>query len=174
VTVITHKGFPPYDRDDQALVGDFIANFADGHDVFITRGIRALEDIINSDDADYVMREIRRRFLADSTVTIELVGACTWARRFVDWEIQSSLRQPANGRRNGLLGVLLDRGATRGVLPNHLKVNVDSGYAKFMPCPTDPYALSSWIDDAYNARDERARLIRNGRDRFTYNRQCPA
>jgi hypothetical protein len=38
------------------------------------------------------LRRIRQLYLLDSTVTIVLIGKCTWARKFVDWETQASLR----------------------------------------------------------------------------------
>lgn len=50
------------------------------------------DDIINSTDTNYVMRRIRELYLKDSTVTIVLMGKYTYTRRYVDWEIQASLR----------------------------------------------------------------------------------
>lgn len=142
------------------------------NEVFITRGIRAPEDIINSENTDYVMSQIRKRFLADSTVTIVLIGRCTWARKFVDWEIQSSLRQPAIGLPNGLMGILLDRSANTGNAPERLKLNLESGYAKWYKYPSSAGGLSQCIDEAFNARTILATRIRNPRDRVTYNRSC--
>ena len=167
-----HKTFLSSPHDDSALVQRVIEQFDDTHYSFITRGIGAPEDLINSEDPDYVMREIRRRFLSDSTVTIVLLGACTSTRRFVDWEIQASLRQPANGLPNGLLGVLLDPEATSGKLPNRLKLNYDSGYAAFQSYPPGPSTLSGWIESAYQQRFSSTNLIKNPRDRFSYNRSC--
>ena len=64
------------------------------------------DDVIESTDTDYVMRRIRELYLQDSTVTIVLIGKCTWARRFVDWEIQASLRQSESGpAHNGLVAI---------------------------------------------------------------------
>lgn len=173
MTVIRHKTFLSYHKDDQDLVEDFISEFDDEQDAFIMRGIRAPEDLVDSDDTDYVMGEIRRRFLKDSTVTLALLGRCTWARRFVDWEIQSSLRRPANGLPNGLLGVILDPDTTRATLPDRLKQNYASGYAGFYVYPSNPSTLARWIDQAYQARTESANLIKNPRARFSYNRSCP-
>ena len=58
--------------------------------------------------------EIRRRIrddhighIADSTVTIVLVGRCTWQRKHVDWEISASIIHRRNNQRCGLLGLLL-------------------------------------------------------------------
>ena len=172
MTLTRHKTFLSYHHEDRAAVEQFIATFDDTHDSFITRGIRAPEDLIDSNDPDYVMGQIRRRFLADSTVTICLVGACTWSRRFVDWEIQASLRQPAGGRPNGLLAILLDPNASEGHLPNRVKVNWESGYAAFYRYPSSATQLGGWIDSAYASRTTKAHLIKNTRDRYSYNRSC--
>lgn len=172
MATISHKCFLSYHHDDEAQVQKFIQTFDDKHKAFITRGIRAPEDIIKSDDTDYVMSQIRRRFLADSTVTIVLIGSCTWARRFVDWEIQSSLRQPADGSPNGLLGILLNPSATTGTAPQRLRLNLDSGYAKWYKHPRNASSLSSWIHEAYLSRSTLASRIKNPRDRFRYNRTC--
>jgi hypothetical protein len=43
-----HKFFLSYHTDDAALISDFIEEFDDQREVFITRGIRAREDIIGS------------------------------------------------------------------------------------------------------------------------------
>jgi hypothetical protein len=42
---------------------------------------------INSGDSDYVMRCIREKKIAGTSCTVVLIGKCTWARRYVDWEI---------------------------------------------------------------------------------------
>ncbi len=54
-----------------------------------------------------VIGQIRTRYIADSTVTMVLVGRCTHSRRHVDWEIRASLRQGDVYTPNGLLGVNL-------------------------------------------------------------------
>jgi hypothetical protein len=167
---IRHKTFLSYHHDDRSQVEAFISDFDDMHNSFITRGIRTPEDLIDSENPDYVMGEIRRRYLADSTVTIVLIGAATAKRRFVDWEVQSSLRQPQNGYPNGLLAILLDKNATRGTLPDRVKLNYESGYAKFYTYPSGPGGLARWIDESYDSRSSNANLIKNPRDRMKYNR----
>ena len=42
------------------------------------------DDVIDSNNTDYVMQRIRQLYLQDSTVTLVLIGKCTWARRFGD------------------------------------------------------------------------------------------
>lgn len=93
-------------------VRNFITQFDDIDDVFIRRGLGLdmESDIINSTDTDYVMRRIRERYLHGSSVTIVMVGRCTWARRYVDWEIQASLRRGTGILPNGLIGIILPSG----------------------------------------------------------------
>ncbi len=57
-----------------------------------------------------IRQKIREDFIADATVTVVLIGPCTWKRKHVDWEIGSSLRDTKKNPRCGLLGILL---------PNH-------------------------------------------------------
>ena len=63
------------------------------------------------DDEGLPLDEIRRRIrddhIADATVTIVLIGRCTWQRKHVDWEISASLIDRPNNQRCGLLGLLL-------------------------------------------------------------------
>jgi len=92
--------------DDETEVEDFIQTFDHNHDVLISRGIgagMAGDVIIGSNDADYIKQRIRTLYLRDSTVTIVIVGQCTSARRFVDWEVAASLRNTSTTARNGLL-----------------------------------------------------------------------
>src|SRR4051812_43267801 len=73
-----HKCFVSYHADDADEAINFLEAF--GH-VFIPRviGISDEDDFIDSDDTDYVMDSIREEYLTDSSVTIVLVGRCTWA-----------------------------------------------------------------------------------------------
>ena len=57
-----------------------------------------------------IRQQIRDNFIRDATVTVVLIGPCTWQRKHVDWEIGSSLRKTKRNSRCGLLGILL---------PNH-------------------------------------------------------
>jgi hypothetical protein len=164
------KCFISYHQQDLPQVDRFINRF--GPRNFIKRGITVPQDIINSNSTDYVLRRIRELYVRDSTVTIVLLGQCTWARKFVDWELQTSLRRPAQGLPNGLVGILLNE-KTRPKLPPRFELNRDSGYANYHYYPPNVATLEGWIEDAYQARVLRARLIRNPVERFTYNRRCP-
>src|SRR6056297_2546912 len=103
MAIVRRKCFVSYHHEDQAEVNKFITDFDHEQDCFISRGLgqEMTDDIIDSTNTDYVMSQIRKRFLSDSTVTIVLLGKCTWARRYVDWELQSSLRRGENTTPNG-------------------------------------------------------------------------
>lgn len=166
---IRRKVFISYHHDDQGVVDNFIRTYDEERDVFIARvvgGEMASDIEINSDNTDYVMGRIRTLYLTASTVTIVIIGKCTWARKYVDWEIASSLRQgPVAGSPNGLLGILTP-GRSRAQLPDRFDDNYESdgsAYAVFRSYPINKTQLSSWIEDAYRARTARNRLISNGR-----------
>ncbi len=135
------------------------------------------EDLINSSNPDYVMSRIRELYVSDSTVTIVMLGQCTWARRYVDWEIQASLRQPENSLPNGLLGIKLP---TFTQYPERFNNNLtaqgdtpDQNYAGHIDYPTTLQALENAIEWAFNRRTTHAKYIKNSRERFTNNRACP-
>ena len=174
-----HKCFVSYHHDDQVEVEAFIDGFGD---VFIAKalGVSDEDDFIDSDDTDYVLREIREKYLTESTVSIVLVGKCTWARKYVDWEIMSTLRNDSKNKRSGLIGITLPSAANYSgkKSPDRLADNVqgakgDEGYARWKKYPESKSSLRSWIDDAFDARDARAGLVDNSRSRFLSNRSCP-
>ena len=101
---VKHRCFVSYHKVNSTAVKNFVEEFSD---VFTAKtvGVTDEDDFINSDDRDYVMRRIREKYLSNTTVTIVLIGECTKARKYVDWEIASTLRDdPVNGR-SGLLGI---------------------------------------------------------------------
>lgn len=175
---IRHKCFLSYHAVDAEEVLSFVESFGD---YFIPRAIGVSEDdpVIESEDNDYILDRIRSKYLADSTVTIVMVGKCTWARKFVDWEVYSSLRKDRVNRLNGLMAIQLPSGKrARGALPARVDDNVtredgaDVGYARYYVYPDSGSSLKSWIQDAFDARRTRDKLIENGRARKKNNSYC--
>lgn len=164
---IRHKVFISYHHDDQSVVNDFVQTFDRERRVFIGRvvgGPMATEIEINSERTDYVMQRIRALYLSDSTVTIVILGDNTWGRKYVDWEIATTLRQ-GQTIPSGLLGIAIP-GKTETRLPERFKDNWSqkgAGYAQFYPYPRNKNQLKAWIDDAFDGRRTRAHLITNGR-----------
>jgi hypothetical protein len=167
------KCFISYYSADREEVDQFIASFSD---VMITKaiGVSDGDDFIDSTDADYVMNKIREKYLGDSTVTILLLGSCTHSRRYIDWELKSSLRR-GSYTPNGLLGILLPSMGSSAVLPPRFKENWDkddSKYALYRSYPNNSSTLKSWIEEAYSRRTSRANLILNSQEMFKYSRKC--
>ncbi|NRT80955.1 TIR domain-containing protein [Clostridium beijerinckii] len=174
-----HKVFISYHHNDQEEVDEFIKTYSDEKNIFIARalGVNMSDDIINSNDTDYVMRRIRELYLNDSTVTIVMLGKCTWTRRYVDWEIQSSLRQGEKTIPNGLLGIKLPS-YNKNAYPDRLNMNLKQNdeqeecYARVIEYPSRKDTLRNAIEDAFQARTKRNSCIINPRERFKYNRKC--
>ena len=178
---VRHKCFISYHHANQNEVDEFVSTFDTDRDVFIARGLgqEMAGDIIDSDNTDYVMRRIRELYLKDSTVTIVLLGKCTWARRYVDWELQSSLRSGETVTPNGLLGIKLPSYPKRGGgFPNRLNLNLkqtddqEDCYAQWIEYPTRKDTLANAIDAAFKRRATHLKWLSNPRDRFSYNRSC--
>lgn len=171
------KVFISHFKADRTEVDAFIDNFGNQKKVFtpFVLGANDNDDFINSTNTDYVMGQIRKKYLQDTTVTIVLIGSCTHSRRYVDWEIKSSLTQ-GKSLPNGLIGILLHSQGESAHPPQRIKDNwekeEENCYARYRPYPSNITQLGAWIDDAYNARTSRAHLIHNSQDMMKYNSKC--
>jgi hypothetical protein len=162
---IRHKVFISYHAVDAVEVLEFIEG---NTDVFIPRAIGMEEDgsdIIDSTNVAYIRQTIKSKFLRDSTVTLVAIGECTWARKFVDWEIYTSLRSDPTP--NGLLAVQLPSVAgSSPSIPARLSANLapngETGYANYYVPPTSQSSLRSWIQEAFDGRTSRASLLKVG------------
>jgi len=188
--VVTHKVFVSYyHNSDQKFANEF-RDFYGTNNALIDR---SLPDEIDSNDDDYVLQQIRSKHLRDSTVTVVLIGRDTWSRKWVDWEIYSSLRPYGARTVNGLLGISLPGGA----LPPRFEDNyreeelfgrlVQTGYAKLVHwSDVEPPVLwrlwpdsdevrrrrdylRAWVHRAFENRFK-TNLIVNSRQRFKRNR----
>ena len=133
---------------------------------------------------DTVRQKIRDEYIRDATVTIVLLGPCTWQRKHVDWEIGSSLRATRLNPRCGLLGILLPnhpnykaRRLDPLLMPPRLADNSkgDDPYALIhrWPDPRTPAKVAEWIHRAFVRR--KGVSPNNKRDSFGRNltrRKC--
>ncbi len=178
MAVVRRKCFISYHHADQDEVSQFVRDFDHELDTFIARGLgqEMSEDIVNSTNTDYVMQRIRQLYLSDSTVTLVMLGRCTWARRYVDWEIQASLRQGQTVTPNGLLAIKLPSyPSSGGQYPQRLNENLlghDNCFARWIAYPSSTDALVNAIESAHGRRTTHAKYIVNRRDRFAYNKRC--
>jgi MTH538 TIR-like domain (DUF1863) len=162
---IKRKVFISYHHErDQFWFDSFTRTFCDEYEVFQDQ---SLDDEVESDDLAYVNRVIREDYIRGSSITIVLCGAETWKRRFIDWEIASTLHYD-----HALLGILIPgtqaRWDGRFAVPDRLNDNFQSGYAGFVNWPTTPAEVKTQIETAMNKsllkvliRNERVQMRRN-------------
>lgn len=154
--------FISYHHDnEQDIVDEFSRTFSDEYEVFVDS---SLERAAQSDDVEY-LNQVCRDAIDGTSVTVVLIGTQTGCRKFVDWEIRYTLHC-----NHGLAGIsrpgLPNASAC---LPDRLRDNLNSGYAKWYSYPTTAYALKTIIDEAYAADKN---TIRNGREKRTRNTRC--
>lgn len=176
VDATRHKCFVSYHVDDVDEVTAFLDEFGSE---FIARsvGVTQDDDFVDSTDPEYIKRRIREVYLTDSTVTIVLAGRCTWARKFVDWEISSSLRDDSVNKRSGLLAMPLPSMNNASVLPARIKDNwvqndPASSYAVYASYPTYASVLRARIEGAFAARTAKSDLVNNSQSLRQTNAAC--
>ena len=99
-----HKVFISYHHDEDQEYKERFVRMMEGNVVD-----KSVEDG-DIDDQNMktttIRQKIRDEFIADATVTVVLIGHCTWQRKHVDWEIGSSLRKTKKNPRCGPVGYL--------------------------------------------------------------------
>jgi hypothetical protein len=170
------KCFVSYHVDDIDEVTAFLDTFGSE---FIPRsvGVTEEDDFVDSDDVDYIKRRIREKYMTDSTVTIVLLGGCTWSRKFVDWEISSTLRNDTNNKRMGLLVLPLPSRNNTAKLPDRVGDNWIDGdpeksYAIYRSYPVSASGLRRNINAAFDARTDANKKAKNDRDLRQRNATC--
>ena len=149
-----------YHNDDQYYRELFEDMFSNIYDIYVSESVK-MGDIDTRLPTDRIRQIIRDKFLRKSTVTVVLVGERTWQRKFVDWEIGSSIRQTEYNPRSGLLGILLPTypGYVTNTydpytLPPRLYNNIDREFAELYKWSDDPAQVQSWIHKAFKRRDK--------------------
>lgn len=155
---MAHKVFVSYHHANDQSRADHLKETYGSDNTLIDR---SLKDAYDDKTDDEILALIRTNHLKDSTVTIVLVGSETSKRKWVDWEIYSSLRPYGDRSRNGLLAIYLP---TAGTTPDRLQDNLDSEYAVSMKWENISRQLSSKIDEAFDNRSK-TELVRNSRKR---------
>lgn len=173
MTFTKRKVFISFHQQDRHHVDKLITDF--GH-LFTPKvlGANDNDDFISSNNPEYIMSQIRQRYLEDSSVTLVMVGPCTHSRRYVDWEIKSSLTQ-GESLPNGLLGIVIP-GTQSYQLPDRFIQNWNqqhnSCYGRYHWYPQSQQEFLNFVEDAATARLNRPHLINNPRDMMGYNARC--
>ena len=153
-----HKVFVSYHHaNDQAYRNKFEEMCSD---VIVSRSVEE-GDIDPNLKTETIRQKIRNEYLRDSTVTVVLIGALTWQRKHVDWEISSSIRQTEYNPRSGLLGIILPTYPrskpgyyNHCTVPPRLYKNIECGYAMIYDWSTDPTQIQEWIHNTFLRKDK--------------------
>lgn len=184
-----------YHEQDQGYRERFELLFSEIYDIMESKSVE-IGDIDPYLKIETIHQKIRDNYLRDSTVTVVLVGAETWQRKFVDWEISSSIRDTKYNKRSGLLGILLptypapagvwERFFTGDTLPAYqitqdtrynphtipprLYDNLACKYATIHKWNENPLVVQRWIQDAFRRRRHTKINPNNKRPLFKNNR----
>lgn len=155
-----HKVFISYHHDTDQQYKDFFTSMMRGS--IVDKSVQD-DDI---DDANLkvetIRQKIRDEFIRDATVTVVLIGPCTWQRKHVDWEIGASLSSTRTNPRCGLLGLLLPnhfdadrRKFNARRTPPRLADNIygNEPFAKIYDWTTDVESIRGWIHEAFQRRN---------------------
>ena len=172
-----HKVFVSYHHaNDQYYRNYFESLFSETHDIMVSKSVQ-IGDINTYLSADAIRQKIRDEYLRDSTVTIVLVGAETWKRKHVDWEIGSSIRDTQHSSRSGLIGILLptyprpknnQNSYTGNNIPPRLYDNIQRGFARLYNWNNNPSNVRNWIHEAFERRNKI--IPDNSQENFVNNR----
>lgn len=170
-----HRVFVSYHHVlDESYKKIFERRFGNAFDAILPGSVND-GDIDPNSPTETIRQKIRDEYLRDTSVTVVLIGAQTWQRKHVDWEIGSSIRDTKANPRSGLLGILLPtypRADTAKynprTIPPRLYDNLQCGFASIHNWSEDAATVQGWIHEAY-LRKGRV-LPSNGRESFARNR----
>ena len=172
MTTNRHKVFVSYHHEkDQKYREQFERLFSERHNIMVSKSVQ-MGDIDQGLKTETVRQKIRDEYLGDSTVTLVLIGAETWKRKHVDWEIGSSIRRTKKSPRSGLVGIFLPTypkykfleiekynaspttmlSKIYKTIPPRLYDNVKCGYAKLYKWSTSPSKVIKQVDEAFKNR----------------------
>lgn len=172
---IRHNVFISYHHsNDEIYKKEFERLFCSIYDILETKAISD-GDIDTSLKTESIRQKVRDEFIRSASVTIVLIGAETWKRKHVDWEISASIRDTQLNPRAGLLGIILPSYPRvdmakyyKGTIPPRLQDNIDCGFAKIYNWSNDPYQVQGLIHEAFLRRKQVN--PDNSREMFAQNR----
>ena len=154
-----HNVFVSYHhQQDEQYKNQFVEMMAGN---MIDKSVNLTNVIAQSQPNEAVLQRIREDHIAQVSVTVVLVGRCTWKRKYVDWEIGASLRDTQTNPRCGLIGILLPDHPDFGretyrdqFLPPRLVDNLsdDHRFASVYDWSDDRNDVKRWIHKAFLRR----------------------
>lgn len=125
---------------------------------------KSLNESIDSEDEDYIIRRIREDYISDSTVTIFLIGKKSAEnlgieeQKYIKRELQASLYNGTKNTKSGILGVVLpsmynvvflgnETCATCGNNHTIVKIDDNTTIKEFSYNYYIPHDKCAWTDD---------------------------
>lgn len=181
-----HKVFISYHhKNDENYKIEFEKRFGN---IFINKSV---QDGEYDDDLcdEYIKRLIRQDKISDCSVVVVLIGAETYKRKHVDWEIYAGISGKAGGR-SGLIGVVLPTYYSSAenshlaqnkyeptTIPPRLQDNKKTGYAELYTweyiCQVNQsnrYNIETVIENAFKRKNDQNIKTDNSREQFKNNR----
>ena len=147
-----------YHEEDQEYKDRFVRMMGDN---LIDKSVNIGNIADTNLPTETTLQQIRERYIAQASVTVVLIGRCTWRRKYVDWEIGASLRDTQTNPRCGLLGILLPSHPDFGKetyslrrIPPRLADNCDgdAAFASIYDWTGNPSVVRQWIHRAFLRR----------------------
>ena len=170
-----HKIFISYYHKEDEIYKNSLEKIL-GKEYAVSRSVQ-IGDIDPQNNTEYIRQLIRDNFLSDSSVTIVLIGNNTWKRKYVDWEIYSSMRSTKKNPRSGVVGIILptrtdfgkDKAFDKYTIPPRLADNIDNNFVRIYDWSENPNFYMDIIHAAFTRKD---RINPNlSRDMFSNNRR---
>jgi hypothetical protein len=151
-----HKVFVSYHHAlDESYKVIFESRFGNAFGAILPGSVN-VGDIDPNLPTETIRQKIRDEYLRDTSVTVVLIGAETWQRKHIDWEIGSSIRQTEYNPRSGLLGILLPTYPRSDptkynprTIPPRLYDNITCEFAAIYNWSENPATVQDWIHQAY-------------------------
>ena len=160
-----HKLFISYYHNDDEKYRKLFEDWFG--DIFINKSVEP-GDIDPDNSTEYIKQLIRDEYITDASVIIVLIGAKTYCRKHVDWEIYAGLYK--SGGKSGLLGLWLPTHPDYGkenfkskYVPSRLYDNFKSGYAKMYDWTKEKNIIKRRVEKAFEARIDKIDKIDNSR-----------
>lgn len=129
-----HKVFVSYHHAlDESYKNIFELRFSNRFGAIVPGSVK-VGDIDPTLPTETIRQKIRDEYLRDTSVTVVLIGAETWQRKHIDWEIGSSIRHTEYNPRT---------------IPPRLYDNIQCGFAAIYNWSENATHVQDWIHQAY-------------------------
>ncbi len=122
-----HRVFISYHHKNDQWYKEELVRWGEQNGIFIDESVH-VGDIPDDCKDEDIRIQIRDEYLRITSVTILLVGTHTWARKHIDWELYSSMRDSEKNKKSGLVVIMLPSTGCTHVYASHAGEKTDVFY----------------------------------------------